>query len=1256
MSATRSLLVLVLASATAALGSCAQERHPGSFAVRDAAPDPASTSVDGVPDGPCRQARATAYPARLVTMGDAGAHADDVVFVGELVQQFQSACGACHGPTVAPQGGFQIATKGDFLSNFTAEVLAHVTSNGDPSEPAPMPPLGSPTGKPFRDRAANGDPIRDFAALVQDWLDAGRPSSFTRPGTSSGGAAASFTLGAASGDAMTTIGNCVPAASSFGTEVTRSASLDAMFGAASRRAAGADVGIAEQLGLPLHLGDTDLFTLESRTLMRYGVVAYAPAYPLWSDGAGKLRHVRVPRGTSIHFDEASQRFQIPANTRFYKTFMKPIVELDGSIRWKKIETRLIVARPNPANDDDTPAPPALFGTYRWNDAETDAILVQTLLRNGQPFGDTVLQYVSDEPLAAALLRGQPTDPDETLLEGHAARHYAIPSSERCVECHRGSPSRDFVLGFNPLQIRRRPQGEGGVIEPTSEDELTQLQRFIDYGLVTGLDAIGDVLPLERSEGDRPPRNDNELVAQGYMLGNCAHCHNPHGDPTLGNPVLKGVLDFLPSAAGGIFQFPLDRVSPRITRGGASATPIPYITPSLLDFPDPSPPAGDLPLIVGAFDANGPAITSAVYAPWRSLIYRNVDAAFSYTQDQALFPHMPRNTAGYDVRARQIMSDWMVSIPAKRKNPGVPEYAMHGTTAGGIAPWDDLPQPYVEVPPGDLAYATAVGDAEERIHVLHSGENAALPPPLNGNYSRYSDKGDTFDILDPAVVQDPVCHAIPEPPLTTNPDDPYPYAQHAHWVGRDLTDPAGAWKPRRSDWPDALVEGKPTTGDGRVCKDPGGQLAAKRDEAAAVALLQDPGARLDSIRAFATTRAPFGLWKAKPGCGFDGVPTVKSFAAAPPRWMERDASLAPGAPVYMQTPGAAVFKMICINCHGPLADSTGRMASNLAEMTGGSARVANFRRGFFGPEESPGDNMRAEFSARLPPRWAGIAPEDVAARYMAWMALGGTKATIPENILGLVGATTVLGEQRGASLAGSANMLSNAKQICLSLLGAHDTEFRRSAESIPGFDFNPATARGRGYLDVQNPRLIRENGDAEMWMQLCTIGNPSPVHVIRKDEQRGQLYMDSVVSNDGDVTDSGVRQLVTWESYTRSARAQTCTSDAGCASIAPGATCGAADGRCQVPVGNEEGGVEPTLTATNRWPWCVVLSGAPVAGLPYCPSGVDNPSTDAANAWAVRGAISAGFSVFTYLQWLVANAPEPDYDHCEARASASHAAP
>src|SRR5262249_39728338 len=176
------------------------------------------------------------------------------------------------------------------------------------------------------------------------------------------------------------------------------------------------------------------------------------------------------------------------------------------------------------------------------------------------------------------------------------QHYAIPGKLRCIQCHMGSPTKDFVLGFIPLQIKRRENGTGGTYDTTGADELTQLQRLIDVGVITGIASPDDVKPLEESQGTRAPRktasaagddmtDDGELKAQAYMLGNCAHCHNPRGYPTITKPELANKLNFLPDGKdGGIFQFPLERFSPVRVRGAKGDVPIPYITPSLRDYP------------------------------------------------------------------------------------------------------------------------------------------------------------------------------------------------------------------------------------------------------------------------------------------------------------------------------------------------------------------------------------------------------------------------------------------------------------------------------------------------------------------------------------------------------------------------------------------------------------------------------------------------------------------------------------------------
>ncbi len=1267
------------------IAACADEEapesavEPASAAATEATDAAAPSRISSeVPSGPqvCTQARAESLPARLVALSAHASNASQVVFVSDLYNQFVSSCGICHG-AVNALGGFQIATPDDFTLAYVQKnnVVAHITSNeacpvtlNPANVNEPMPPCGQPNAILFSQRSTT-DEVYVFEKLLEQWIGAGGPPSFT-PGTAasdtgdgdadSGAPASLYAMTPAIGNAMTNIGDCIPSPALVNTETTTSGALDAMFATATSKTGGT---AAESLGLPEKLSQTDLFTLDSQTLAQYGVIAYAPGYPLWSDDAGKLRYVRVPRGQSIHFNKATQLFEIPANTRFYKTFMKLIADTDGSYRYRKIETRLIVSRPdqNDANGSASKQT-ALYGTYKWSDDESDATLVENLLYDGQPFPDTVLDYDTDERLAAAILAQNPADPEEALLENHAIRHYAIPSSQRCVQCHMGSPEQSFILGFTPLQITRRPTGTGGTIDdkgPAGPDELTQLQRLIDYGVVTGIDALSDVLPLEQSQGTRAPRNDQELIAQGYLLGNCAHCHNPRGYPTSIQPLLTDLLDFLPSASGGgIFQFPLERYSPDIFRGDLGNTPIPFITPSLMDLPRNRPgttlPSKDV--FFGSISegdgTTGSTLAFAAFAPWRSLIYRNVSSAFTYQDDLALYPHMPMNTPGFDPRAKQILSDWMVSIPAVRKHPEIPEYAFYDTNgnvqgeAGGTP--DGTLQPYVEVPPGDPRYSAAESAATQRLLMSHQANaNTALPPVVDP-YLPYNDLGDTTDILDPDVVLNPTCHPTPSAGInatdTTIPPE-VPYIDHPHWVVTDLSQTPG-YTPRRADWANLLV-GVGAGGPAEVPASPASCNAdstdvenAFNDQVNVISLCQT--ATLDAdFTTFASTPLPMGLWVQKPGCDFSSQHTVGDYPPGAPgtHWMTTSSPPpAPDAPVYEEPAGAEVFKMICINCHGPRADGNGFIAQNLANLTGGLARVADFHDGFFGPASSPGDNRHAAFGAQVLPAgadddWTGVTDDDRAARYMAWMALGGTEVIIPSDVLQIVGVTPVLGVPRDLGTT-SANMLASAKALCASLLGGQtQAQF----------------AQGQGYLDQPslNSLLIPSNGDAQLWLRMCTISNPSPVHVIQWNDGHPNL---PATSDNGTITFSGLgfSRFVTPEYYAANA----------------------------TTVGDENGGVislsgpasDGGLASDDwpEWPWCIDASGAtpaPPAGLPLCPPAVSQlvrtcgaayPESVAgcldeagANRWAVRGAMNAGFSAYLYIKSLetLAN-PPPDFTQCD----------
>ena len=1131
-----------------------------------------------VPEPACRPIDAQKQPMRAISSGAGGAviSADDL-----FAHQFKDNCGACH---IEGKGsnGMYLPSKVELAANLQS-AIDHMKSDEltNANGRRVMPPLG----KRLSDRKAP-DPVLDLLNLLEAWQAAGTGDFFPDPTSVKTGSDTPLAAGPLLAKSLTNMGSCVPAARIVGSETMQMDTLDAKFAAAT--------GFGD---LPAKLSETDLSTLDSEALAKQGVISFAPAYTLWADDAKKMRYVRVPRGKSIVFSPSKQNFDIPDNTRFYKTFLKEVLDADGNVGFKKMETRLIVVRHAVQAQGEPDQIKALFGTYAWNETETEAVLEAAPLRDGTPFADHLIWYLTDEKQAKAFIddpdnglsvfvqvRDGASDEEKQLLakpflfEKKFARTYGLPGSERCVECHRGGPDGGFILGFSPLQIRRRPTGEGGVIDPATPDELNQLERFISYGLITGVttDQVErKVLKLEDSQGARSARSDAELTAQGYMLGNCAHCHNPKGYATITAPELLDNLNFYPNAAGGgIFQFPLERYSPRIFRKrGQEVVRLPYITTSVYDVAD----------------MDQPALTSEEektknLAPWRSLIYRNVNTAFSYSGDSAIYPHMPLNTPGYDPRVSQIMAKWMLSIPSYPKSFKSPPNL------------DRTEQPNAELKPSDPNYPMAQQIAQKYFQGY-----------LDGEWSKYVP--DTGNIVD-ARVQPPT--------VLVPPSEHLGIPGHPHWIPLDLTDPPGGWQPRNGTWFDTLVKKQPSGGPN------------KQEDLARLVPILDTVHADEAMKRFASEPIPLGLWQDKSGCDFSTQKKVSQLLPSDAPWLN---TAKPEAPVYMPSRGEAVFGMICINCHGPKADSRGRQSDSLTLLTGGSTRVANFTTGLFGPVAMPGANLAAEFSKGAM-AVSGTTERDWALRYMAWMALGGTERTIPDTILNVVSNTAVVGQavNRGATV--SANMLSVARAACSSIMPEAET-YRVPSDpegNLPPFAgnfsfgrFDPARETTYEYKNLIDPSV---NGDAELWRQVCTYENEPPVRTFAY-QGKGTAGLESGVS---------LARLYPRKAYPAGA-----------------------------PVMDQKGKPRPGgLSADNVAPWCVLdgaadlPAGATVAdadayyarlGLVRCPPALtaSAPLTaeDQRN-WSMRGAVNAGRLVFHYLEELTSGRVKPQlaYNECE----------
>jgi mono/diheme cytochrome c family protein len=1231
----------------------------------------------------CRPAQASdKLRARGPTMRRALA-ARASVSTRELFQKFNTYCKGCH--VDQGLGGFRVANRSAFVEQTDAGVAQgraqKILELLRTDDPALIMPPGS---TPLKNKPAD-DGLVQFAALMEAWLAAGAPENGFEAAAPSTLGASPYVLPERVGRQLTNLGNCIPDKDDFAEEQDRSAELDKLFEQAKE--------------LPERLDQTDLFTLDSQELARHGVVAFAPAYTLWADNAKKLRMLRVPRGKKIEFDEETQSFSIPSNTRFYKTFLKRVIDRDGNESYRKMETRLIVSRAD--SDDKTLASNlrhnALFGTYAWNEQETEAILVRDPLRNGQPFADRLVPYQLNEQKVKQLIEAGEPDLEKKIKDEGLGRTYAIPGSERCIHCHMGAPNHSFVLGFTPLQIHRRPKGKSGVIEPAEADELNQLQRLIDYGVVGGMESPDEVVLLENSQGERKPRNNYELDAQGYMLGNCAHCHNPRGFPSEIATELRDQLNFQPDPEdGGIFQFPLEKYSPRIFRGVDQNIQIPYITPSLYDR---APAYVELfrvggessagrqklqqcpsdSLIVDSSQEPAAPAGTPYLAPWRSLIYRNVDTPFSYSDDSTIFPHMPRDTPGFDCRAKQLLGVWMTSIPARLKVAPEPPPAggrykakllFHEAlcpeplTADGACPGEQE-QPYEEISPDDPEYFAFLNEASSRVWDFK-------------NRGRYQDCPDPdLDIVDP-VIEEGFAYTFPplEQGFTREADScdvPGDFVPGwSHWFDMDLSDATGEWRPRREDWASVLVEGEivdPTTADPKLTT---AEQARNEQDRMTVHLLtgKDPWERLpprpdvhvtEGMRTFALRPFPMGLWEAKSECECklqqsprDVVPLASDYTEEDrPRWLEHKQTApriaaAPDAPVFTITPGAQVFNSICSNCHGPHADSRGRMADTIADMTGGDTRVANLRDGFFGPVGAAGTNRTPLFEASA--AGTGVNAENWAARYLLWMGSGGTRRMIPPAVLNVVATTRVLGVKR-QGLTGLGNVGANMLAVGDFLCGHALPRFASGNTVMLRFDVVKGMIDNYEKYPVDPERppkeppplaLISNNGDAELWQELCTADNPAPVRAVTFHEGRFMLAVQLQTRSDleGKPTfDENMSLLLRREGYGSG------------------------------PVGDHRGRIRDAIDGDNVAPWCVLQPAAEQERqalevayrrlrddddepLPYCPErllGSAQRFGDLdARYWTRRGSMNAGLAVFFYLDALARGQQKTavEYNHCE----------
>jgi hypothetical protein len=148
---------------------------------------------------------------------------------------------------------------------------------------------------------------------------------------------------------------------------------------------------------PEQIECTGLYTDLATKTVAPGIRPYAPAVPLWSDGAEKQRWIYLPPGTTIDTTNPTE-WTFPVGTKVWKQFSR-----DG----RRVETRLF---------QKVQASYWVRTTYAWNADET----------------------------AASISAGG------DIPWGTDGGTYHIPTADECDQCHRGRT--DHLLGFEQVSL------------------------------------------------------------------------------------------------------------------------------------------------------------------------------------------------------------------------------------------------------------------------------------------------------------------------------------------------------------------------------------------------------------------------------------------------------------------------------------------------------------------------------------------------------------------------------------------------------------------------------------------------------------------------------------------------------------------------------------------------------------------------------------------------------------------------------------
>lgn len=244
---------------------------------------------------------------------------------------------------------------------------------------------------------------------------------------------------------------------------------------------------------PRRLSETGLFRSVKGHVVEPALIPYSVNSPLWSDHAHKERFIALPELSQIEFTHEGA-WKFPEGAVLVKTFSLDQNAAEPATR-RRIETRIMVIQQNEW----------VGYTYRWNDEQSDAALVES--------------EGADQEFSV---------PDVSAPGGRRRQVWHYPSRAECMVCH--SRAAGFVLGLSTLQMNKVHDYDGVQANQLRTLEHLGVLKIVlpgDDGKPTGQFTDRLLQPPEEYAALPDPFDKSAgLTARvrSYLHSNCAQCH------------------------------------------------------------------------------------------------------------------------------------------------------------------------------------------------------------------------------------------------------------------------------------------------------------------------------------------------------------------------------------------------------------------------------------------------------------------------------------------------------------------------------------------------------------------------------------------------------------------------------------------------------------------------------------------------------------------------------------------------------------